>query len=140
VLALHDILERIAVMSISPISRDASVGNHQIVANSVIKPLAEVNSGNFSDLQVKSSTSAVYEGNDHSHKVDVENAVKTLNDFTEMVAQNIKFSMDEESGKIIVKVVDTKTQEILRQFPSVEALSIARSIDKMQGLLIHEKV
>lgn len=127
-------------MSISPVSRDALVGNHQIVANSVIRPMAEVSSGDLSGLQVASSTSATYEGNDHPHKIDVENAVKTLNKFTEIVAQDIKFSMDEESGKIIVKVVDTKTQEILRQFPSVEALSIARSIDKMQGLLIHEKV
>lgn len=70
---------------------------------------------------------------------DVEKAVKTLNDFTAMVAQDVRFSMDEESGRTIVKVVDTATQEVLRQFPSAEALSIARSIDKMQGLLIREK-
>lgn len=70
---------------------------------------------------------------------EVESALKTLNDFTAMVAQDVSFTMDEESGKTIVKVVDTATQEVLRQFPSAEALSIARSIDKMQGLLIREK-
>jgi flagellar protein FlaG len=70
---------------------------------------------------------------------EVESALKTLNEFTAMVAQDVRFTMDEESGKTIVKVVDTATQEVLRQFPSAEALSIARSIDKMQGLLIREK-
>jgi flagellar protein FlaG len=70
---------------------------------------------------------------------EVESALKTLNDYTAMVAQDVSFTMDEESGKTIVKVVDTATQEVLRQFPSAEALSIARSIDKMQGLLIREK-
>ena len=70
---------------------------------------------------------------------EVERALKTLNDYTAMVAQDVSFTMDEESGKTIVKVVDTATQEVLRQFPSDEALSIARSIDKMQGLLIREK-
>lgn len=70
---------------------------------------------------------------------EVESALKTLNEFTAMVAQDVSFTMDEESGKTIVKVVDTATQEVLRQFPSAEALSIARSIDKMQGLLIREK-
>ena len=70
---------------------------------------------------------------------EVESALQTLNKFTSMVAQDVLFSMDEESGKSVVKVVDTATQEVLRQFPSVEALSIARSIDKMQGLLIREK-
>jgi flagellar protein FlaG len=70
---------------------------------------------------------------------EVESALKTLNDYTAMVAQDVSFTMDEESGKTIVKVVDTATREVLRQFPSAEALSIARSIDKMQGLLIREK-
>lgn len=70
---------------------------------------------------------------------DVEKALKTLNEFTAMTAQDVSFAMDEESGKTIVKVVDTATQEVLRQFPSAEALSIAHSIDKMQGLLIREK-
>ena len=70
---------------------------------------------------------------------EVESALKTLNEYTAMVAQDVSFTMDEESGKTIVKVVDTATQEVLRQFPSAEALSIARSIDKMQGLLIREK-
>ena len=78
-------------------------------------------------------------GNDNPAATEVEKALKTLNEFTAMVAQDVRFSMDEESGKTIVKVVDTATQEVLRQFPSAEALSIARSIDKMQGLLIREK-
>lgn len=56
-----------------------------------------------------------------------------------MAAQDVSFAMDEESGKTIVKIVDTATQQVLRQFPSEEALSIAHSIDKMQGLLIRDK-
>lgn len=70
---------------------------------------------------------------------EVEKALDILNDFTARVAQDVRFAMDEESGRTIVKVVDTETQEVLRQFPSAEALSIARSIDKMQGLLIRDK-
>lgn len=70
---------------------------------------------------------------------EVENAVATLNDFTAMVAQDVRFSVDAESGRTLVKVIDTSTQEVLRQFPSAEALSIARAIDKVQGLLIREK-
>src|SRR4051812_42364755 len=57
--------------------------------------------------------------------IEVEKAVSTLNDFTAMVAQDVRFSVDEDSGKTVVKVVDTNTQEVLRQFPSAEALSIA---------------
>lgn len=85
------------------------------------------------------STVAKTQPNGNPAPAEVEKALKTLNEFTAMVAQDVSFTMDEESGKTIVKVVDTATQEVLREFPSAEALSIARSIDKMQGLLIREK-
>jgi flagellar protein FlaG len=87
------------------------------------------------DARVAANT----QNNDNPAPAEVQDALKTLNDYTALVAQDVSFTMDEESGKTIVKVVDTATQEVLRQFPSAEALSIARSIDKMQGLLIREK-
>ncbi|MFD2272939.1 flagellar protein FlaG [Undibacterium arcticum] len=39
----------------------------------------------------------------------------------------------------MVKVVDQRTQEVIRQMPSPEALEIAKALDKMQGLLIRQK-
>lgn len=69
----------------------------------------------------------------------VENAVGKLNENPQFTAQGLRFSIDEESGKTVVKIVDTSTQEVLRQFPSAEALALAHSIDKMQGLLLREK-
>jgi flagellar protein FlaG len=71
--------------------------------------------------------------------LEPEQAVAKLNEFTGMVAQGIQFSIDEDSGRTLVKVIDTATQEVLRQFPTKEALSLARALDKMQGLLIHDK-
>jgi flagellar protein FlaG len=71
-------------------------------------------------------------------RAEMENAVKTLNKFTEMAAQDVRFSIDEESGKTIVKVVDVATQTVLRQIPNMEALSISRSLDKMRGLLLRD--
>jgi flagellar protein FlaG len=52
---------------------------------------------------------------------------------------SLSFSIDDSSGKVIVKVTDAATGEIVRQIPSEEMLEIARSIDKMQGLLLKEK-
>jgi len=70
---------------------------------------------------------------------DVADAVKLLNNFVETQSQGIQFSLDDGSGKIVVKIVDVETNAVLRQIPSAEALSIARSLDKLQGLLIREK-
>lgn len=52
---------------------------------------------------------------------------------------SLAFSIDDSSGKVIVKVTDAATGEMVRQIPSEEMLDIARSIDKMQGLLLKEK-
>jgi flagellar protein FlaG len=69
----------------------------------------------------------------------IEKAVARLNENTHFTAQGLRFSIDEESGKTVVKIVDSSTQEVLRQFPSAEALALSHSIDKMQGLLLREK-
>jgi flagellar protein FlaG len=66
-------------------------------------------------------------------------AVDAINRFINPVASSIQFSVDEDSGRTLVKVVDTDTNTVLRQFPSKEALAISHELDKLQGLLVKEK-
>jgi flagellar protein FlaG len=62
----------------------------------------------------------------------IEQAIRTTTD-------ELNFSIDEESGRTVVKVIDKTTDEVIRQFPSKEVLDIARALDKLQGMLIKEK-
>jgi flagellar protein FlaG len=51
-----------------------------------------------------------------------------------------QFTMDNDTRKTVVKVVDSRTGELIRQIPSKEMLAIARSIDQFQnGLLLSQK-
>ncbi len=52
---------------------------------------------------------------------------------------NLSFSVDSSTGKNVVRVTDRESGELIRQIPSEELLEIARSIDKMQGLLLKQK-
>lgn len=70
---------------------------------------------------------------------EIEDAVKQVNDFLKPINNSIEFQLDKDSGKTIVKVVDNVTKDVVRQFPSEEMLSIAKAIDKMKGLLVHQK-
>lgn len=54
-------------------------------------------------------------------------------------AQGLRFSLDDESGKTIVKIIDETTDTVLRQIPSEEMLELAKSLDKMQGLLVRQQ-
>ena len=55
------------------------------------------------------------------------------------VAQNLQFSIDQDIGRTIVKVVDASTDEVIRQIPSEEIVAIAKAMDKLQGLLIKQQ-
>lgn len=58
----------------------------------------------------------------------LENAVSRINDYVQNVQRTIKFSVDETSGKDVVKILDKQTEEVIRQIPSEEVLAIARNI------------
>ena len=51
----------------------------------------------------------------------------------------LEFSIDEATDRTIVRVTDATTGELIRQLPSEEALAIAESLDKMQGLLLRQQ-
>lgn len=40
----------------------------------------------------------------------------------------LTFQLDHDSGRVIVKLVDRNTREVLRQVPSKEALAVARAL------------
>jgi len=69
-------------------------------------------------------------------RAEVSDALKKINDAMLASSQSLEFSIDEDSKHIVVKVIDQDTKEVVRQMPSKEALEIAKSIDRMRGLLI----
>ena len=68
----------------------------------------------------------------------VSKAVQEINKTIQAASQNLEFSVDTEENKVIVKVIDQQTKQVLRQIPTEEALDIAKSLDKLQGLLIKQ--
>jgi flagellar protein FlaG len=85
------------------------------------------------------SANLVQAGPNEETDAHVEHAVEKIQEAVNSLAQNLKFSIDEETGKTVVKVMDVQTEEVIRQIPSQEAITIARTLDKIQGLLLNDK-
>lgn len=68
-----------------------------------------------------------------------EAAEKIQNAVDNLAQKNLRFSIDEDTGQTIIKVVDAHTDELIRQIPSEKAVEIARSLDRAQGLLFNDK-
>lgn len=71
-------------------------------------------------------------------KVELDAAVKKLNELVSPSLQSVEFSVDQESDRMVVKVVDTETKATLRQIPNEEVLAISKTLDKLQGLVIRQ--
>lgn len=70
---------------------------------------------------------------------ELNSAVNTTNKFMMALSQNLQFSIDKDTSRVVVKLMDVSTKEVIRQIPSEEMLTIAKALDKLQGLLIRDK-
>lgn len=66
---------------------------------------------------------------------ELQKAVASVESFTQNIRRDLKFSLDDESGKVVVKVTDSKTGEVIRQMPSEEALRLAQRLEEARSLL-----
>jgi flagellar protein FlaG len=69
---------------------------------------------------------------------DLRKAVEQANQQLDEKSSELSFQLDDDTGSVVVKLVDTKTKEVLRQIPSPEALAIAKALaeqDKRGALL-----
>ena len=71
----------------------------------------------------------------------LKEAVSQLNKASQDKSQGLEFSIDNDSKRTVVKVIDQTTKEVLRQIPTPEALEIAKSLESKSstaGLLIQQ--
>ncbi|MFC7514217.1 flagellar protein FlaG [Herbaspirillum sp. GCM10030257] len=85
------------------------------------------------------TVNAVKQAADVPSMSQVTSAVAQINETLKKLSQDLEFSLDSDTEKAVVKVVDQQTKEVIRQIPTAEALEIAKALDRVQGLLIREK-
>jgi len=69
------------------------------------------------------------------HKIDAREVAK----LEHMLAQHdisLKFSQDDATNSLVVQMIDQKTGEAIRQFPTEVSLSLAANFMKLQGVFL----
>ncbi|VCU69926.1 flagellar protein FlaG [Pigmentiphaga humi] len=112
----------------TPVDLRASSGS----AASPAQPLTPAGAGSRLDPSLP-ATAQVHEAG------ELQAAVDTFNRFIPLATHNLTFSIDEDSGKVVVKILDGDTQDVIRQIPSEEALALSRSLDQIKGVLLNGK-
>ena len=76
----------------------------------------------------------------HVTSAQVQEAVDHVNQVMKQNNSNVEFSIDKDTKQTVIKVVESGTGVVIRQFPSEEMLAISRAIDQMQhSLLVNQK-
>ena len=87
-----------------------------------------------------------------THEVDVElsqealeKVVHQLNAYIQNTQRDMDFSVDGSTGRVVVKVIDSESEQVIRQIPSEEMLAISRHLiesletEQPKGFLIELK-
>ena len=70
-----------------------------------------------------------------SARQPVEEAVSSIKAFAQSIQRNLNFALDDSTGRVVVKVTDGISSEVIRQIPSEDALRLAESLEEARSLL-----
>lgn len=109
-------------MNINSLSELQSTGTPKELA---VAPVEKVRSAQPVEQNTKEPTEA-----------ELKQMVEKANENLKINNSDLQFEMDTEASRMIVKVIDRDTKEVLRQFPSQEMVELSKAIEKMQGVLV----
>jgi len=58
----------------------------------------------------------------------LSSAVEHINALVQQVHRELRFSVDDTSGRVVIKVLDLDTKEVVRQIPPEQVIAVLQSI------------
>jgi flagellar protein FlaG len=69
----------------------------------------------------------------------VRESVEKLNNFIRPYVTSLQFSVDKDLGRVVVKIMDNETKEVLKQIPSEDVLALTKALGKVAGLIVRQE-
>ncbi|NRA54661.1 MAG: flagellar protein FlaG [Gammaproteobacteria bacterium] len=69
----------------------------------------------------------------------LENMAQKLQEFVGSLNKGLEFSVDKDSGRDVIKVIDRDSQEVIRQYPSEEVLDLIANLSDAAGNFVNSK-
>ena len=74
-----------------------------------------------------------------SSREDLEKEIEDVQIMMELRNRSVTFSRDEEAGAEVIKVIDSKSGDVIRQMPSEELLTFMRNLTRMLGTFVSKE-
>jgi flagellar protein FlaG len=72
-------------------------------------------------------------------KAYLNEALEKLKTIGDIFNRRLDFEVDEDTNRVIVKVIDTKTDKVIKEIPPEQLVQLAAKIQEMIGLLVDEE-
>lgn len=70
---------------------------------------------------------------------EIIHAIEAANKSVEVYNRKLEFSIHEKTKEIMVKVIDTATNDVIREIPAEKTLDMVANLLQVAGILIDEK-
>ena len=71
---------------------------------------------------------------------ELKKVAQQLQDFVSEMNKGLEFSVHEDSGRDVIKVIDKNSGDLVKQYPSEEVLDIVSKLAEATGSLVDYKV
>lgn len=75
-----------------------------------------------------------------SEETMIEEALETANKAAKAFNRRLDFSVHESTGREIIRVVDTDSNEIIREIPSKKLLDAIGKLQDLMGLIVDQRI
>jgi flagellar protein FlaG len=116
-----------------------SLSNRHIHNNNSNNQSTRVNRNDNSDRKSESLREK-QEYSEQDLEDEVRESVKDVNEIVDKVKEGLSFQIHEDTEKMMVKVIDLNTDEVIKELPPEEMLDLQARIHEMVGILIDETV
>jgi len=72
-------------------------------------------------------------------KKELQKVIEELNKAMNPLNTDLKFKFNDKVDELVVQVVDTKTDKVIREFPPKEALDLMEKMRELVGMLFDKK-
>lgn len=71
---------------------------------------------------------------------EVAHAIQHISNELHQAGDQLQISVDSDLGRVIVKVVDNQSGQVIRQIPAEELINLAKQLKNLNGLLVEKHV
>lgn len=93
-------------------------------------------------VQALSQAKEVMDLGNEKKTVDMEEVKSAVNNLEQLLSSStssnsLKFAIEKDIDQVVVKVMDAETDEVIKQFPSEEAISLSKTLEKIRAGQLH---